>query len=137
MAKAKTKDNTLTRRAAMGKGALALVCVAAVPAAVAVGASVPVLTHDRQLTLIREYEAELGIIDSIDDPSQRRVNAWQRKAHAILGEAASLPCLTAASAVAVLDLIVKDEMLESTTIFSDHFPALVGAVKDYLAGRVA
>jgi hypothetical protein len=115
----------------------ALAVVAAVPAAIALGGAVPVPTHDRQLTLIRQYEAELGIIDSIDDPSQRRIDSWHHKADTILGEAASLPCLTAASAVAVLDLIVKDEMLESTTIFSDHFPALVGAVKDYLAGRVA
>jgi hypothetical protein len=26
-------------------------------------------THDRMFTLIREYETELGIIDSMDDPS--------------------------------------------------------------------
>ena len=38
----------------------------------------------------------------------------------------------AASAIAVLDLVIRDDMLEDTSIFSNHFIAVVGAARDYL-----
>jgi hypothetical protein len=73
---------------------------------------------------------------AMDDPTQEEITAWQDKADAILEEAASLPCLTAASATAVLDLVLKDDMLDSSSVFQDHFTAILSAVRDYIAEQV-
>jgi hypothetical protein len=125
---------TLSRRAA-------LVAVATVPAAAvtvipAYAVAGAATGDDRLLYLIREYERELACIDAIDSPSRRRVNAWHRKAEALLSEASTLTCLSAASAAAVLTIIVRDDMLWESSVFSDEFTALVASVRDYLARQV-
>ena len=93
--------------------------------------------EDRPLQLLHQYRRELAIIDSMDDPSQRQITAWQRKADRILKEAASLPFLTAASVVVLLDIVIMDDLLHDSSLFSNHFAAMMDSARDYLARKVA
>ena len=123
-------SESLTRRKALS-------VVAAVPVAAALGGvAIATFPKDRLLILIRRYEAGLAIIDLNDDPTNAEIEEWHDRAEAILEEATGLPCLTAASAVAVLGLVVSENMLENSSIFSEHFSAMVGAARDYLVSTM-
>lgn len=116
----------------------ALAVVAAVPAAVAFSGEVMLAkatpSDDPLLKAIGRYKAEVAAIDARhDDLSDEDIDAWVDHAHTILTEAVALPGMTAAGAVAVIDLVIDEEDIGKHSIYGDQFLALVKAARDYIA----
>ncbi len=113
--------------------------VAAVTAIPAVGLSTSLRVHpgdDKLLAVIRRYESELVAINTSGDLSDEELDAWIDRADAILVEAAGLPALTAASALAALDLVATEGQLDSHSIYGERFLELVRAARNYIASTV-
>ena len=114
--------------------------VAAVTAIPALGLATSVKAHpgdDKLLTVIRRYKSEVDAINASGNLSDEEVDAWVDKADAILTEAAGLPVLTTACALAVIDLVVDEEDIGSHSIYGEHFRALINAVRDHIASTEA
>ena len=115
----------------------ALAVVAAVPAAVAIG--LPMIAKadpgdDPLLQAIGRYKAEAAAIDARhEDLSDEDIDAWVDRADTMLTEAVGLPVLSAASAVAVIDLVIEEEDIGEHSIYGEQFLALVKAARDYIA----
>ena len=88
--------------------------VAAIPAVALSVSAAP--TDDKLRAVIRRYESELAAINASVDLSDEELDAWVDRTDAILVEAAGLPALTAASALAALDLVVTEGQLGSHSI---------------------
>jgi hypothetical protein len=115
----------------------ALAVVAAAPAAVVLGSGGALANRDkdRLLDLIRRYNAELAALNAARDIEDEEVDAWMDRADAILIEAVGLPVLTAASAVAVIDLFVEQHWLTQHCDYGDDFLALVKNARNYIAAQ--
>jgi hypothetical protein len=85
---------------------------------------------DKILAVIRRYRAEIAAINASGDLSDEELDAWIDRTDAILAEATGLPVLTAAGALAALDLVVKEG---SHSVLGDSFLAFIRAVRDYTA----
>jgi len=89
---------------------------------------------DKLLAVIGRYKAEVDAINaSHEDLSDEEIDAWVNRADAILTEAAGLPALTAASALAALDLVSDEEDIGEHSIFGDQFRSLIEAIRGYIA----
>jgi hypothetical protein len=92
---------------------------------------------DRMLELIRLYRAQ---VKSISDDCKRRgmedeeLDARCDQADDILAEAARSPCLTAASAIAALDLVHEHDE-GGYAVYGENRNNLLQAVKDYISFR--
>jgi hypothetical protein len=108
--------------------------VAAVTAIPAVALSVRSSPRDdKLLAVIRSYKSEITAINASGDLSDDELDAWVDRADAILMEAAGLPALTAASAVAALELVVAEGQVGSHSVYGERFVELVRAARDYIA----
>jgi hypothetical protein len=88
---------------------------------------------DPLLKIIDRYKAELAAIDAVhDDLTDADIDAWVDHADAILAEAASLPVLSATSAVAVIDLVIEEEDIGQHSIYGEQFLALLKAAQGYI-----
>ncbi|MGA8692113.1 MAG: hypothetical protein WB662_20000 [Methyloceanibacter sp.] len=84
-------------------------------------------TQDKLLKVINHYKAEVAAINAVhDNLGDDEIDAWTDNADAILSEAAGLPALTAATALAALDLVVEEEDI------GEHFKGLIDAVRGYI-----
>ena len=114
----------------------ALAVVAVVPAAVAVGLPMTAKAdpgNDRLLELIRLYRAEIDAINASHGLTDEELDAWVNRADLILEEGFALPVLTAASAVAVIDLLLAEGLIASHTFIRDDWVALTKSARDYIA----
>jgi len=110
--------------------------VAAVTAIPAVGLATSLRVHpgdDKLLAAIRRYKSEVAAINASHGLTDEELDAWVDRAEAILIEAASLPALTAASAVAALDLVVAEGQVSSHSVYGARFLDLVNAARGYIA----
>jgi hypothetical protein len=83
--------------------------------------------------VIRSYKSEIAAINASSDLSDEELDAWVDRADAILMEAAGLPALTAASAVAALELVVAEGQVGSHSLYGERFVELVNAARGYIA----
>jgi hypothetical protein len=83
--------------------------------------------------VIRRYKSEIAAINASGDLSDEELDAWVDRTDAILAEAAGLPALTAASALAALDLVATEGQLGSHGIYRAQFLELVNAASCYIA----
>jgi hypothetical protein len=100
---------------------------AAVAALPAVGLARAVPADDKLLRVISRYRAEIASL------ADEKIDAWVDRPDAILTEAAGLPVLTTASAVAVISLFVDDPALVQHCVYGDGVRALVEDARDYIA----
>ena len=110
--------------------------LAAVTAIPALGLATSVKANpgdDKLLTVIRRYKSEVAAINASGDLSDEEIDAWMDRADAILAEAVSLPVLTAASALAALDLVIAEGL---HSVLGKQFWALINAVRDHIASTV-
>jgi hypothetical protein len=105
--------------------------VTAIPAVALSVSSAP--SDDKLLAVIRSYKSEIAAINASSDLSDEELDAWVDRADAILMEAAGLPALTAASAVAALELVVAEGQVDSHSIYGERFLELVNAARGYIA----
>ena len=108
--------------------------VAAVPAVALSVRSAP--RDDKLLAVIRRYESELAAINASVDLSDEELDAWVDRTDAILVEAAGLPALTAASALAALDLVATEGQLDSHSIYGERVQGARRAARNYIASTV-
>jgi hypothetical protein len=94
-------------------------------------------TEDKLLGIIRRYEAEVAALNARGDLSDEETDAWIDHASEILTELDGVPALTAASALAALNLVVEEEDIGEHSIYGDHFLELVDAVRDYIKSTAA
>jgi hypothetical protein len=94
------------------------------------------LEDDKLLAVIRRYESELAAINASVDLSDEELDAWVDRTDATLVEAAGLPALTAASALAALDLVATEGQVDSHSIYGARFLELVRAARNYIASTV-
>jgi hypothetical protein len=99
--------------------------VAAVPAVALSVRSAP--RDDKLLAVIRRYESELAALNASRGLTDEELDAWVDRTDAILVEAAGLPALTAASALAALDLVATEGQVDSHSIYGERFLELVRA----------
>lgn len=85
---------------------------------------------DKFLDVIRRYESEIDAINASRGWSDDEIADRTDRAYAILEEMEGLPVLTAAGALAALDLVVKES---SHSVLEDQFLAFILAVRDYIA----
>jgi hypothetical protein len=112
-----------TRRELMATAAAAT-AIAAVGLPVSIKAEP---TGDKLLEVIRRYQSEIAAINA-RGLSDEEIDARTHRADAMLSEGIGLPVLTAAGAVAALDLIIAE-----SAINGDQFEELVNSVRDYVA----
>jgi hypothetical protein len=121
----------IDRRKLLASGALgaAAVTLAAVPLKAAP-------SDDKLLELIRGYKAEVAAINAAGELSDEELDARMDRADAILIDAVRLPVLTAAGAVAVIDLFVENDWpLTQHSVYGDEFLALVKTARNYTSQR--
>ena len=90
-------------------------------------------SDDPLLEAIGRYKAEVAAIDARHEDLSDEDIAWVDHADAMLTEAVGLPVLSAASAIAVIDLVIEEEDIGKHSIYGDQFLALVKAARDYIA----
>jgi hypothetical protein len=104
--------------------------VTAIPAVILSVSARADTRDDKLLALIGRYNSELAAINASGDISDEELDACIDRTDAILAEAAGLPVLTAAGALAALDLVVKES---SHSVLGDSFLDFIRAVRDYTA----
>jgi hypothetical protein len=110
-----------TRRELMATAAAAT-AIAAVGLPVSIKAEP---TGDKSIEVIRRYQSEIAAING-RGLSDEEIDARTDRADAMLWEGIGLPVLTAAGAVAALDLIIAEGDCA-------HFEDLINGVRDYIA----
>jgi hypothetical protein len=92
---------------------------------------------DALLEAIHRYRAEINAANSSHGLSDEDLDDWIDRADAILEEAVSLPVLTTASAMAVIDLFVDDGwILAQHNLYGDELVVLVKTARNYIASTV-
>jgi hypothetical protein len=88
---------------------------------------------DPLLEIVSRYRAEIAAINASHDLTDEELDEWVDKADAMLLEAYGLPVLTAASAAAVIDLMISQGLITATWTDRDGLVALAKSTRDYIA----
>ena len=127
-----TNKSPTTNPSALSRRSVTTGAIAALTAIPAIGLCKSAKA-DPLLKVICRYRAEIAAVNASHGLSDEELDAWVDRADAILMEAASLPALTAASAVAALDLVVAEGQVGSHSVYGERFVELINAARDYIA----
>ena len=125
---------TIGRRELLQHGAT-IAAVAAIPVVgLSLGPTKAQPAQDKHVELVNRYWAEIAAMNAKhDDLTEEEIEAAHDKIDGMFSSAADMPVLTAASAIAILDLVVKEEDIGEHNIFGEHFKGLIDAVRGYIA----
>jgi hypothetical protein len=88
---------------------------------------------DPLLEAIHRFNAEIAAINASGDIGDEATDAWVARAGEIMEEAVGLPVLTTASAMAVIDLYLADELLTQHSVYGDELRELIRAARNHIA----
>jgi len=128
----------LTRRSVTAGALAAVATIPAVGLSMGAKPAGKAAAQDKHVELVNRYWAEIAAINAKhDDLSEEEIEAAHDRIDGMLSSAADMPVLTAASAIAILDLVVKEEDIGEHNIFGEHFKGLIDAVRGYIASTAA
>jgi hypothetical protein len=142
MAKAETINTTLTRRAAMGKGALALAAVAIVPACMTIEPAGAADGEGELAALVRRYFEQVDVFNRVavqDARTDKQNDALARATfEKTIRQIVGVPARTRKDALAALEFLEREEMIEIWVNSAGGLSeSLVAAIRGYIEGGVA
>jgi hypothetical protein len=126
----------LTRRTVTTGALAAVTAIPAVGLSSGLKATMPAKHgEDRLVEIIRRYKSGVEALNAtckVRDIEDEKLDAWVDENNELLASAVGVPALTAADALAALDLVVDEEEIGDHSVFGEQMRALIYAVRGYI-----